>query len=79
MGINCVKNVDPLSATIPRSNKLDPSPIIESRLPIIFLTGGPGAGKSLSDTYIIQIIIIFESDTYVIWKLLDLQRDFDEL
>ncbi|XP_026824070.1 adenylate kinase isoenzyme 1-like [Ooceraea biroi] len=52
MGINCVRGVDPLGATIPRSNKLDPSPIIESRLPIIFLIGGPGAGKKTQCTQI---------------------------
>ncbi|XP_072754221.1 adenylate kinase isoenzyme 1 [Anoplolepis gracilipes] len=46
MGLNCVRPVDPLCAMIPRSNKLDVSTIIESRLPIIFLIGGPGAGKS---------------------------------
>lgn len=45
---NCVKPVDPLFATIPRTTiEIDVSPIRESNLPIIFLIGGPGAGKSL--------------------------------
>lgn len=44
---NCLKPVDPLFASIPRSvDGIDISPIKESRLPIIFLIGGPGAGKS---------------------------------
>ncbi|KAL6267327.1 hypothetical protein P5V15_000402 [Pogonomyrmex californicus] len=46
MGLNCVRPVDPLCAVIPRDVGLDVSPIRESRLPIIFLIGGPGAGKS---------------------------------
>lgn len=45
MGLNCVRPVDPLSALIPRSDELDVSTIKESKLPIIFLIGGPGAGK----------------------------------
>ncbi|KYN06441.1 PREDICTED: adenylate kinase isoenzyme 1-like [Cyphomyrmex costatus] len=46
MGLNCVRPVDPLCAVIPRNIGLDASPIRESGLPIIFLIGGPGAGKS---------------------------------
>ncbi|XP_012539771.1 adenylate kinase isoenzyme 1 [Monomorium pharaonis] len=46
MGLNCVRPVDPLCAVIPRSIELDASPIKESKLPIIFLIGGPGAGKA---------------------------------
>ncbi|XP_012059454.1 PREDICTED: adenylate kinase isoenzyme 1-like [Atta cephalotes] len=46
MGLNCVRPVDPLCAMIPRNTELDATPIKESGLPIIFLIGGPGAGKS---------------------------------
>ncbi|XP_050456763.1 adenylate kinase isoenzyme 1-like [Cataglyphis hispanica] len=46
MGLNCVTPVDPLSALIPRPDKIDVSLIIESKLPIIFMIGGPGAGKT---------------------------------
>lgn len=52
MGLNCVRPVDPLCAVIPRDNGLDASPIRESELPIIFLIGGPGAGKSSLDFYL---------------------------
>ncbi|XP_011635567.1 adenylate kinase isoenzyme 1-like [Pogonomyrmex barbatus] len=47
MGLNCVRPVDPLCAVIPRDVGLDASPIRDSRLPIIFLIGGSGAGKCL--------------------------------
>ncbi|KYN31684.1 putative adenylate kinase isoenzyme F38B2.4 [Trachymyrmex septentrionalis] len=53
MGLNCVRAVDPLSAMIPR-NGLDATPVKESGLPIIFLIGGPGAGKSTQCTRIAQ-------------------------
>ncbi|KAG7201951.1 hypothetical protein KM043_004656 [Ampulex compressa] len=42
---NCVKPIDPLAAAIPRSSGIDASAIKESSLPIIFVIGGPGAGK----------------------------------
>jgi len=51
MGLNCVRPVDPLCAVIPRGIELDASSIRESRLPIIFLVGGPGAGKSSLNFY----------------------------
>lgn len=54
MGLNCVRPVDPLCASIPRS-KLDVSTIRESRLPIIFLIGGPGAGKCLLSFHVYDI------------------------
>lgn len=44
---NCVKPVDPLSALIPRSTDPNVTAIKEATVPIIFLIGGPGAGKSL--------------------------------
>jgi len=37
---------------IPRSIGLDASPVRESGLPIIFLIGGPGAGKSSFNFYL---------------------------
>ncbi|XP_071571815.1 adenylate kinase isoenzyme 1 [Temnothorax nylanderi] len=46
MGLNCVRPVDPLCAVIPRNIGLDASSVRESGLPIIFLIGGPGAGKT---------------------------------
>lgn len=52
MGLNCVRPVDPLCAVIPRNIGLDASPIRESGLPIIFLIGGPGAGKSSLNMYL---------------------------
>lgn len=55
MGLNCVRPVDPLCALIPRSTELDVSTIRESRLPIIFLIGGPGAGKSWLILFIFTI------------------------
>lgn len=55
MGLNCARPVDPLCALIPRSNKLDVSSIKESGLPIIFLIGGPGAGKGLLSFHIYDI------------------------
>ncbi|EFN61860.1 Adenylate kinase isoenzyme 1 [Camponotus floridanus] len=54
MGLNCVRPVDPLCALIPRSTELDVSTIRESRLPIIFLIGGPGAGKTTQSTRIAE-------------------------
>ncbi|EGI63910.1 PREDICTED: adenylate kinase isoenzyme 1-like [Acromyrmex echinatior] len=54
MGLNCVRPVDPLCAMIPRNISLDATPIKESGLPIIFLIGGPGAGKSTQCTRIAQ-------------------------
>ncbi|XP_029680829.1 adenylate kinase isoenzyme 1-like [Formica exsecta] len=54
MGLNCVRPVDPLSALIPRSDELDVSTIKESKLPIIFLIGGPGAGKSTQCTRVAE-------------------------
>lgn len=52
MGLNCVRPVDPLGAVIPRVNGLDASLIRESGVPIIFLIGGPGAGKSSLNFYL---------------------------
>ncbi|XP_011875639.1 PREDICTED: adenylate kinase isoenzyme 1-like [Vollenhovia emeryi] len=46
MGLNCVRPVDPLCAVIPRNIGLDASSVRDSELPIIFLIGGPGAGKT---------------------------------
>ncbi|KYN20313.1 PREDICTED: adenylate kinase isoenzyme 1-like [Trachymyrmex cornetzi] len=54
MGLNCVRPVDPLCAVIPRSIGLDATPVKESGLPIIFLIGGPGAGKSTQCTRVAQ-------------------------
>ncbi|XP_076245942.1 uncharacterized protein LOC143186256 [Calliopsis andreniformis] len=42
---NCIKPVDPLIASLPKTIGVDASPIVESQLPIIFIIGGPGAGK----------------------------------
>lgn len=55
MGLNCVRPADPLSALIPRSDKIDVSIIRESKLPIIFMIGGPGAGKGSLIFYIYYI------------------------
>ncbi|KAL0108305.1 hypothetical protein PUN28_015089 [Cardiocondyla obscurior] len=46
MGLSCVHPVDPLHAEIPRSVQIDASSIRQSSLPIIFLIGGPGAGRA---------------------------------
>lgn len=42
---NCVKPIDPLSALIPRSTDPNVAALKDSTVPIIFLIGGPGAGK----------------------------------
>lgn len=60
MGLNCVRPVDPLCALIPRGNELDVTAIKESRLPIIFLIGGPGAGKSLLTFHVDDIKLDFK-------------------
>ncbi|XP_012215354.1 adenylate kinase isoenzyme 1-like [Linepithema humile] len=49
---NCVKPIDPLSALIPRNNESNVTAIKESTVPIIFLIGGPGAGKATQCTRI---------------------------
>ncbi|XP_076668047.1 adenylate kinase isoenzyme 1 [Andrena cerasifolii] len=42
---NCIKPAESLISSTPRGINVDASPIKESQLPIIFLHGGPGAGK----------------------------------
>ena len=43
---NCMKSTDPLTASLPKSISIDTTAIKESGVPIIFVIGGPGAGKS---------------------------------
>ncbi|XP_033360095.1 adenylate kinase isoenzyme 1-like isoform X2 [Bombus vosnesenskii] len=42
---NCMKSTDPLTASLPKSISIDTTAIKESGVPIIFVIGGPGAGK----------------------------------
>ncbi|EFN80136.1 adenylate kinase isoenzyme 1 [Harpegnathos saltator] len=42
---NCLRYIDPSFAGLSRDVGVDITPVKESRLPIIFLIGGPGAGK----------------------------------
>lgn len=58
MGLGCVRPIDPLSAVIPRTISIDVSAIKNSRIPIIFLIGGPGAGKSLLSLYLYLMQIL---------------------
>lgn len=60
---NCVRPVDPLIASIPKSTRIDASAVKQSRLPIIFIIGGPGAGKRLLKTYILLKINIYPKIT----------------
>lgn len=41
-----MKSTDPLTASLPKSISIDTTAIKESGVPIIFVIGGPGAGKS---------------------------------
>ncbi|CAK9806453.1 Adenylate kinase isoenzyme 1 [Anthophora quadrimaculata] len=51
---NCIKPVDPLVASLPRGINVDGSPIKESKVPIIFVIGAPGAGKRTLCTKVAQ-------------------------
>ncbi|OAD52443.1 Adenylate kinase isoenzyme 1 [Eufriesea mexicana] len=42
---NCIKPTDPLVDSLPKGINVDTTAIKESGLPIIFVIGGPGAGK----------------------------------
>lgn len=50
---NYMRPTDPLSLSLPKGINVDTSPIKRSKLPIIFIIGGPGSGKS----YYIYFII----------------------
>ncbi|KAG6795348.1 adenylate kinase isoenzyme 1-like [Apis mellifera caucasica] len=51
---NYMRPTDPLSLSLPKGINVDTTPIKRSKLPIIFIIGGPGSGKRTITTHVAE-------------------------